>query len=72
MVISIIAVIFVNFTWFVIIDGGKIGDFHLRNFQFFAIIIGVTFIIGFAANIRFPGSGERGALCRYETQRREL
>ncbi len=46
------AIVFVKFVWFIFLDGGKVHDFEMPSFQLFAILLGVTFIIGFALNIR--------------------
>ena len=47
-----LAIVFVNFVWFLLWDSGGATDFELPSFRMFAILLGVTFIIGFALNIR--------------------
>ena len=50
-VYSFVAIIIVNFVWFIIWEAGKAGDFEMPRFRLFAIILGVTFIISFALKI---------------------
>lgn len=49
---SILAIIVVNFVWFITWEGGKVADYKMPGFQLFAILLGITFIIGFGLNIR--------------------
>ncbi|NJO91189.1 MAG: histidine kinase [Chloroflexia bacterium] len=51
-VYSILAIIFVSFVWFVFWEGGSVTNFEMPSFRLFAILLGVTLIIGFGLNIR--------------------
>jgi sensor histidine kinase YesM len=71
-VYTFVAIIFVNFVWFIFWENGKMVDFKIPSFQLFAVLMGVTFIITFATSLREFIQEQKQNIIREENLKTEI
>jgi sensor histidine kinase YesM len=72
LIYTVIAVILVDFLWFITWKGGRFLEFNFPEFQLIAILVGVTFIVGFALKIKDFISEKKNDLIKEEKLKTEI
>jgi sensor histidine kinase YesM len=72
LIYTVIAVILVEFLWFITWEGGNLFEFKFPDFQLIVILVGVTFIVGFALTIKEYITEKKKVLIREEKLKTEI
>jgi sensor histidine kinase YesM len=69
---TFVAIIFVNFVWFIFWEKGNIAEFTMPSFQLFAVLMGVTFIITFGTSLKDFIKEQKENIIREEKLKTEI